>query len=82
MLDLVAKLTANAANLLGLSAGRLTAGAPADLLIFDLDLPWQIDDEAFHSKSKNSPFGGRPVQGKTWQTIVAGQRVYPIAEEG
>ncbi len=82
LLDLVAKLTANAANLLGLSAGRLTAGAPADLLIFDLDLPWQIDDEAFHSKSKNSPFGGRPVQGKTWQTIVAGQRVYPVAEEG
>ena len=82
LLDLVAKLTANAANLLGLSAGRLTAGAPADLLIFDLDLPWQIDDESFHSKSKNSPFGGRPVQGKTWQTIVAGQRVYPVAEEG
>lgn len=82
LLDLVAKLTANAANLLGLSAGRLTTGAPADLLIFDLDLPWQIDDEAFHSKSKNSPFGGRPVQGKTWQTIVAGQRVYSIAEEG
>ncbi len=77
---LIAKMTLAPARLLGLPGGRLAAGAPADLVVFDLDRPWQIDEDAFHGKSKNSPFGGRPVQGAAWRTVVAGGSVYTASE--
>ena len=73
---LLAKLTCNPAKLLGLEAGRLKEGAPADLLLFDPDEPWKIDVEAFRSKSKNAPYDARPVQGRPWRTIVAGRQVF------
>ncbi len=73
---LLAKMTTAPADLLSLSTGRLAVGAPADLLIFDLDLPWRIDAEKFRSKSKNTPVDGRPVQGRAWRTIVAGRCVF------
>ena len=79
--ELLAKLTAAPARLLGLPYGRLAKGAPADLLVFDLDRPWLIDDEAFHSKSKNSPFGGRPVQGHGWLTVVGGRIVHRLERD-
>jgi dihydroorotase len=76
LIDLLAKMTSTPAKLLGLYYGRLAAGAPADLTIFDPDVPWRIDETLFRSKSKNSPFAGRPVQGQVWQTIVGGHAVY------
>ena len=74
--ELIAKMTINPARHLGLPTGRLAAGAPADLLVFDPDVPWRIDEDRFRSKSKNSPFDGRPVQGRVWRTIVGGACVY------
>lgn len=76
LIDLLAKLTITPAKLLGLHYGRLKAGAPADLLIFDLDIPWRIEESEIRSKSKNSPFEGRPVQGRAWRTVVAGKTVF------
>ncbi len=73
---LLATMTINPARHLGLPTGRLTAGAPADLLLFDPDLPWRIDEDGFRSKSKNSPFDGRPVQGRVWRTVVDGACVH------
>jgi dihydroorotase len=81
-LEALRKMTSAPARLLRLPVGRLARGAPADLLVFDLDLPWRIDDEAFRSKSKNSPFGGRPVQGRAWRTVVAGCCVYNRTRDG
>lgn len=81
-LEALRKMTSAPARLLRLPVGRLARGAPADLLVFDLDLPWRIDDEAFRSKSKNSPFGGRPVQGRAWRTVVAGCCVYDRMIDG
>ena len=74
--ELIAKMTINPARHLGLPTGRLTVGAPADLLLFDPNVPWRIDENRFRSKSKNSPFDGRPVQGRVWRTVVAGDCVY------
>ncbi len=82
LLELMAKMTIAPARHLGLPSGRLAAGAPADLLLFDPDIPWQIDEEKFQSKSKNSPFSKRPVQGRAWRTIVAGKTVYRQPESG
>ena len=51
-------------------------GAPADLVLFDLDRPAIVDVDAFLSKNKNSPFDGRPVQGVVVATLVDGRFVY------
>src|SRR3546814_1078772 len=64
MLEALSGLSAGPAALLGLPHGRLVRGAPADLALFDPDAPWRIQEAAFRSKSKNSPFDGRPVQGQ------------------
>ncbi len=76
LLDILATMTWRPAELLKLPCGVLEPGAPADLVIFDLDVPWRIDAEKFRSKSKNSPFDERPVQGRAVRTVVGGKTVY------
>ncbi|MCX8230828.1 MAG: dihydroorotase [Alphaproteobacteria bacterium] len=76
LLDLLARLTIGPANILGLPQGRLKRGAPADLVIFNPATPARIDAATFQSKSKNSPFDQRPVQGRVLRTVVAGATVF------
>ncbi|MFQ5772906.1 MAG: dihydroorotase [Kiloniellaceae bacterium] len=76
LLDVLARLTARPASILGLNAGRLAKAAPADLVLFDPERPWRIDPDRFRSKSKNSPFENHPVQGKVLATIVDGRTIY------
>ena len=76
LLEVIGRMTVRPADLLGLSCGRLERGAPADLLLFDPEVPWRIGAAALRSKAKNSAFDGHPVQGRTVRTIVAGQAVY------
>jgi len=64
------------AEILRLPAGRLAEGQPADLVLFDLERPYKIAVEEFRSKSKNSPFDGRPVQGRVLRTMVEGRLVF------
>jgi dihydroorotase len=80
LLEVLRRMTSSPARLLGLEVGRLTPGAPADLVLFDADASWRIDTELFRSKSKNAPFDGRPVQGRVEQTIVDGRTIF--AREG
>lgn len=76
LLDALALVTSRPAARLGLKAGRLAKGGAADLVLFDPDKPWRIDEAAFRSKSKNSPFGGRPVQGRVLRTVVDGRTIF------
>ncbi|MDR3441347.1 dihydroorotase [Telmatospirillum sp.] len=76
LLQVIEKLSWGPARLLGLSAGRLQIGAAADLFLFDPDHAWRVDPERFRSKSKNSPFDGRPLQGKVLRTVVDGRTVF------
>lgn len=76
LLDLLARLTCRPAEILGLAAGRLQPGSPADLVLFDLESPWRLDPAKFHSKSKNSPFEGHLVQGKVLRTVVDGRSIF------
>ena len=69
-------LSLNPARRLGLPQGRLSAGAPADLVLFDPDAPFVLDRFALQSKSKNTPFDGARMEGKVLQTWVAGTRVF------
>ncbi len=73
---LIRAVTLAPAELLGLSSGRLKRGAPADLVLCDLDAPRRIDAAKLRSKSKNSPFDGRRLQGEVLLTVVDGRVVY------
>ena len=76
MIELFRRLALAPADLLGLPQGRLAPGAPADLVLFDPTRAWVVDEDRFLSKSKNSPFGGRPVQGRVLRTLVDGRTVF------
>ncbi|MEQ8356693.1 MAG: dihydroorotase [Kiloniellaceae bacterium] len=76
LLDVLARLTVKPAEILGLKAGRLAKGAPADLLIFEPQRAWKIEPEKFASKSKNSPFEGLPVEGRVKRTVVDGRTLF------
>ena len=67
----------NPAKRLGLPQGRLAAGAPADLVLFDPDAPFVLDRFKLNSKSKNTPFDGQRMEGKVLGTWVDGKRVFP-----
>jgi len=71
-------LSQRPAEILRLPAGKLEPGLQADFVIFDLDKPWRIAVDAFHSKCRNSPFDGRPVQGAVLRTVVAGRVIHSI----
>lgn len=66
----------NPARRLGLDAGRLTPGTPADLVLFDPDAPFVLDRFSLQSKSKNTPFDGARMEGRVLATWVAGKRVF------
>ncbi|MEQ5869699.1 dihydroorotase [Sagittula sp. NFXS13] len=69
-------LSFNPAKLLGLDCGRLSEGAPADLVLFDPDKPVVLDRFKLRSKSKNTPFDGARLQGRVLGTWVSGDRVF------
>lgn len=78
LLTLIERLSHAPAKILGLNAGRLKKGAPADLIVFDPERPWQIREKDFRSKSKNSAFDGRPVQGRVLRSLVDGATAFAI----
>jgi dihydroorotase len=70
---LFALLAAHPAQVLGIAgAGILAEGAPADLLLFDQHVPWQVNGEAFASAG-NTPFDGLPVQGRALRVWKGGR---------
>ena len=71
-------ITSAPSDLLGLKAGRLKKGAPADLTLIDVNRGWKVDADVMQSISKNSPFDGRPVQGMVLRTIVDGRTVFEL----
>src|SRR5690348_3111569 len=76
LLQVLRAVTQRPAEILRLPAGTLAPGAAADLVIFDIEQPWRIDVDALRSKSKNSPYDGRPVQGRVLRTVIAGRSVF------
>lgn len=73
---LMRAMSLNPAHLMGLPAGRLQADAPADLILFDVDAPFQLDRSKLLSKSKNTPFDGARMQGRVLGTWVDGNRIW------
>jgi dihydroorotase len=64
------------AAILGLECGRLAAGAPADIAVIDPGLSWKVEAATLKSRSKNSPFEHRTLEGRAVETLVAGRTVF------
>ncbi len=72
----VAKMSTNPAKILGIPKGTLQIGADADIAIVDPKHAWTVREEDFHSKSKNSPYLGWQLFGKTVSVFLAGRKVF------
>jgi dihydroorotase len=76
LLGLLGKMTEAPARILGLDAGRLAKGAPADLALFDPEALWKVTEAGLLSLSKNTAFEGRLVEGRVARTLVDGRTVF------
>ena len=76
LLQAIAKISAEPARVADLAGGRLEAGAPADICIFDPEARWTVKANALASQGKHTPFLGYELRGQVRHTIVAGQVVY------
>jgi len=73
---LLRAMSTRPAELLGLPGGTLKSGAPADVIVVDMDLPWVLDPDELKSKCKNTPFDEARLTGRVVRTIVSGRTVY------
>lgn len=74
---LIEVLAANPAKLVGIPAGSLKVGSPADFMLSDLNASYELTASELHSKSKNSPFIGRKIKGRVVATFVGGECRWP-----
>ena len=76
---MVQRMSHGPAQAFGLDGGTLSAGAPADVTLFDPDAKWSVDPSRFLSKSRNTPFGGWDLTGRPVMTLVDGRVVWERA---
>ncbi len=72
--QLIQRMSMAPCALYDLQGGTLEEGKAADLVIFDPEEIWKVQD--FASKSANSPFIGEELPGVVHATICGGQIVY------
>ena len=70
--DILSKMTAEPAFILGLSRGCLAVGEAADLILFDPDEEWTVDPEQFVSMGHNTPFAGLTLKGRVKASVMGG----------
>ena len=76
LLTALARITCDPATILGIEAGSLDIGRPADICIFDPAEPWRITADALRSQGKNTPLLGHEIMGRVKMTLVGGQIVF------
>jgi len=74
--DLVERMSASPAKILGLNKGSLGVGQDADITIVSPEKEWTVKSRDFVSRSKNSAFLGRRLKGAVEYTIYNGKVVY------
>lgn len=74
--QIIEKMSCNPAKILGIPAGSLKVGSPADVAIFDPEEHWTVDADRLHGKSKNTPFAGMTLTGKVKITVCRGKVVF------
>lgn len=76
MYKLVELMSSNPAKILGINAGSLAVGMPADITIVNEDMEWTVLPERLQSKSKNSAFKFEKLKGRVKYTFVDGEIAY------
>ncbi|MFO0946289.1 MAG: dihydroorotase [Planctomycetota bacterium] len=79
--ELIRKMTANPARILGIDRGTLQSGRVADVTIIDPDDTWTVDPSRFRSKSRNCPFAGWIVRGRAKYVLVGGKLRFQRGEK-
>jgi len=77
-LELVRRLSTNPARILNLPGGTLGVGSPGDVTVVDPERRWTYDPAKGYSKSRNSPWAGKDLEGRVVATIVDGRLVYHV----
>ncbi|WP_215753534.1 dihydroorotase family protein [Acetobacter sp. P5B1] len=72
----LALLTHKPSALLGAACGTLAMGAAADLCLFAPDQSWLVQAGKLPGRAQNTPFDGRPLEGRVLGTWKGGRRVY------
>jgi len=72
----LARVTSDPARILGVDAGHLAVGAPADICIFDPEAYFKVAPATLRSQGKNTPFLGYELPGVVRYTLVAGEVRY------
>jgi dihydroorotase len=68
------RLSTAPARILGLDdQGALEVGRHANVVVFDPEVMWRVDPMTFNSKSRNTPFAGRELQGRVVHTFFDGR---------
>jgi len=78
--DVLARLTCGPAAILGIDAGTLSIGAPADICIFDPERYWRVTEQGLRSRGHNTPFLGWELKGRVTHTLYRGKVVYEQSE--
>jgi dihydroorotase len=73
---LLERMSAGPARAYGLDEPRIQVGAPANLVLLDLERRWRVREDAFRSRSANSWLLGRTLQGVVQMTVAAGRVAY------
>ncbi len=73
---MVERMSCTPARAFKLPGGTLAEGSPADVTVLDLEAAWTVDPTKFHSRSRNTPFGGWKLKGRPRYTVVGGSVVW------
>ena len=73
--QLIEKMSSNPAKILGIKAGTLSVGAPADIFLYAKE-KWTVEPDRLHGKSRNTPFKGLTLSAKVKLTVCGGKIVY------
>lgn len=76
--ELIRKMSLHPARILGINAGTLSVGAPADVVLADIGEEWTVDENRLHGKSKNTPFKGLTLTGRVKTTVMNGEIVFRL----
>jgi dihydroorotase len=76
LVDALAAVTSRPAGVLGIEAGTLGQGAPADICLYDPRKPWVVQPTALASQGKNTPYQGIELTGRVVRTLVGGRTVH------
>ena len=74
--DIARLMSTNPAGIMGIPAGEVKAGAPADFVLVDLHEKWTVDPDRLHGRSKNAVFKGETLTGRVKATFCGGKNVF------